>query len=122
MRGKAERIFTKALELNSKPVPTTVDSDVNDSHYFFRDIRHDDNVLDGKSFHAAGVVSKIYCDLNTGNPSGKDLSVTYIEPFSGNVAHEWRALDEVELFEVEREEYTKLHTRLLEILQRRKLV
>jgi len=77
-------------------------------YYFFRDLRHDDNTLYGKSYHAAGYVEKLYCELEKPNRSGKDLSVIFFEPFEGAATSEWRALNEVELFEVTWSEYKNL--------------
>ena len=82
------------------------------SRYFFRDIEHGDNLLNGKTYHAAGIVDHMYCVIGLPNPSGKDLSVTFIEPFEGTLTSTWRALGEVELFEVdqwEHEQLSKMH-------------
>lgn len=73
-------------------------------YYFFRDIHNEDNLLNGKTFHAAGYVEKLYCELGP-NRSGKDLAVSFFEPFEGTVTSAWRALNEVELFEVDEWEY-----------------
>ena len=77
-------------------------------YYFFRDLDNESNLLDGKTYHAAGIVDKLFCEIGKPNPSGKDVSVTFFEPFEGNVTSAWRALDEVELFEVEEWEYKQL--------------
>ena len=77
-------------------------------YYFFRDINHEDSLFEGKTFHAAGYVTQFYCELGKPNKSGKDLSVTFIEPFEGTVTGAWRSLDEVELFEVAEWEYNEL--------------
>ena len=77
-------------------------------YYFFRDLNNEDNLLDDKTFHAAGYVNKLYCDLKETNPSGKDASVSYFDPFQGQIISTWRALSEIELFEVEQWEYENL--------------
>jgi len=77
-------------------------------YYFFRDIDNDSNFLNGKTYHAAGYVEKLYCELNKPSPSGKDLSVKFFEPFKGIFVNEWRSLNEVELFEVDEWEYEEL--------------
>lgn len=71
-----------------------------EKYYFFRDLDHKENYNCGTSYHAAGYVDKIYS--MEGQPSGKDVSVTYIEPFTGEVTSAWRAIHEVELFEVDK--------------------
>lgn len=73
--------------------------------YFFRDLEHQDNLLDGKTFHAAGYVDELFCEIGKPNASGKDVVVCFFEPFKGTIMNTWRALDEVELFEVTKEEY-----------------
>ena len=73
--------------------------------YFFRDLCDEENLSDGKSYHAAGIVE---CRYGDNGISGKDMSVVYIEPFTGNVVCGWRALNEVEMFEVTEDEYIEL--------------
>lgn len=77
-------------------------------YYFFRDLRHEDNLLDGKTHHAAGIVDKMFCEIGKPNRSGKDVSVTFFEPFKGTLTSAWRSLDKIELFEVEEWEYNLL--------------
>lgn len=77
-------------------------------YYFFRDIDDKSNLLDGKTYHAAGYVEKLYCEVGSPNRSGKDLAVSFFEPFQGIITSEWRALGEVELFEVDEWEYKRL--------------
>jgi len=77
-------------------------------YYFFRDKDNESNLLDGKTYHASGYVEKLYCELGKPNRSGKDLAVSFFEPFQGNITSAWRALDEVELFEVDEWEYKQL--------------
>jgi hypothetical protein len=77
-------------------------------YYFFRDTDNESNLLDGKTYHAAGYVDKLYCEIGEPNRSGKDLAISFLEPFEGAITHAWRALDEVELFEVAEWEYKQL--------------
>ena len=77
-------------------------------YYFFRDLDNESSLQDGKTYHAAGIVDKLFCELGKPNPSGKDVSVTFLEPFEGTITSEWRSLDEVELFEVKEWEYKYL--------------
>ena len=67
-------------------------------YYMFRDLDHDSNLKDGKSFHAAGVVDKVF-NTPENSDKNKDLSVTFLHPFTGRVIHAWRGYQEVELFE-----------------------
>lgn len=46
-------------------------------YYFFRDTDSDSNLLDGKTYHAAGYVEKLFCELGKPNRSGKDLAVSF---------------------------------------------
>lgn len=77
-------------------------------YYFFRDIDNKKNLLNGKTYHASGYVEKLYCESDNGRISGKDLAVRFFEPFSGTITTAWRALGEVELFEVDELEYEQL--------------
>jgi predicted AlkP superfamily phosphohydrolase/phosphomutase len=77
-------------------------------YYFFRDKDNESNLLDGKNYHAAGYVDKLYCELDKPNYSGKDLAVSFFEPFKGIIISAWRAVNEVELFEVAEWEYNQL--------------
>jgi hypothetical protein len=77
-------------------------------HYFFRDINKDDNFSDGKTFHAAGYVEKLYCEIGKPNIGGKDVAVSFFNPFEGIIESEWRGLVDVELYEVPEWEYELL--------------
>lgn len=77
-------------------------------YYFFRDTDNESNLLDGKTYHATGYIEKLYCELGKPNISGKDLVVIFFEPFKCTITSAWRALDEVELFEVDELEYKQL--------------
>ena len=52
-------------------------------YYFFRDTDNESNLLDGKTYHASGYVEKLYCELGKPNTSGKDIVVSFCEPFEG---------------------------------------
>lgn len=77
-------------------------------YYFFRDTDNEGNLSDGKTYHAAGYVEKLYCDIGKPSISGKDLAVRFFKPFEGIITSAWRSLDEVELFEVDEWEYKQL--------------
>jgi len=65
-------------------------------------------------YHAAGLVDELFCwpDFPSGfplaAPSGKDLTVSYINPLSGLIIYEWRSIKEIELKEVSEREYEEL--------------
>lgn len=77
-------------------------------YYMFRDLNHGDNLLEGRTHHSAGVVDKVYGDIENPLKSGKDLSVKYLHPFEGYIVDSWRAFSEVELFEVHQYEYDNM--------------
>lgn len=77
-------------------------------YYFFRDLDNESNLIEGKTYHAAGYVDEMFCELDKPNENGKDLTVTFFNPFMGIVICAWRSLHEVELFEVDELEYMKL--------------
>jgi hypothetical protein len=66
---------------------------------FFRDLNHEENLENGLTFHAAGIID--YISPNKGNGSGKDYSVIYIHPFDFFVVRAWRSENEIEIFEVD---------------------
>lgn len=72
-------------------------------YYFFRDLNHEDNLSDGKTYNAAGIVDKVFNTKET--LSGKDLSVTYLNPFTCEVISTWRTYSEAEVFEVSKWEW-----------------
>lgn len=76
----------------------------------FRDLEHRDNLLDGRTFHAAGIVHSI-CSVDS--YSGKDINVEYIDPFTLDIINTWRATKEVELFEVPQ----YLHERCIDFIE-----
>ena len=67
-------------------------------YYFFRDTDNESNLLDRKTYHAAGYVEKLYCELDKPNGSGKDLAVSFFNPFDGFVTSAWRSVDELPRF------------------------
>ena len=79
-------------------------------YYFFRDISTEGSLLNGRTFHAAGIVDRLNCELGKPNKSGKDVSVTFFDPFYGCFASQWRSLVEVELFEVDQWEYEEIQS------------
>ena len=56
------------------------------------------NLHEGREFHAAGLVRRRYAKLSA---SGKDLFVTFLDPFLGDIRHEWRSDDEIEIYHVD---------------------
>ena len=77
-------------------------------YYFFRDIDNEINLSEGKTYYAAGYVEELFCELDKSNYNGKDLSVSFFEPFEGRITSAWRAVNEVEIFEVGEWEYKQL--------------
>ncbi len=65
----------------------------------FRDLDHEPNLKDGLTFHPAGVVDQVFNEEPTF--AGKDLSVTFFDPFELTVGNYWRTYKDVELFEVD---------------------
>lgn len=76
-----------------------------DKYYFFRELSSDGNISYGLTFHSAGLVEEV---LSYGSNSGKDVSVTYFHPFSGEIVSAWMSSDEIELFEVSEYEHSSL--------------
>tara|TARA_R110000744_G_C19284188_1_gene553920 strand:- start:542 stop:808 length:267 start_codon:yes stop_codon:yes gene_type:complete len=77
-------------------------------YYFFRDLDNESNLNDGKTYHAAGYIDEMFCDICSPNPSGKDFAVCFFSPFKGCFESAWRAVNEVEVFEVDEWEYNDL--------------
>ena len=66
------------------------------------------NLQNGLEFYAAGLVVSDYLDSNgTGNASGKDYAVEFINPW-GNYCHEWRSVDEIVISEIAKVDYEYL--------------
>lgn len=76
-------------------------------YYFFRDLDHKENFENDRSYHAAGYVNAIVSMDPL--PSGKEVSVTFINPFTGEKCSEWRAVKEIELFEVDKWEWDNIN-------------
>jgi len=72
--------------------------------YFFRELDHKGNLLNGRTFHASGIAQTANYPV-VPCPSGKDLVVTFLNPFTMEVYITWRAFHEVELFECTDEEF-----------------
>lgn len=51
-----------------------------------------------RKYFASGIVNEFFTDINNASTSGKDIAVSYIEPFTGSYCKEWRSLKEVELY------------------------
>jgi len=68
--------------------------------YFFRDKDHCSNLENGMDFHAAGIVVDDVDPTSIAHPtlSGKDVSVLFLHPFTGEVEHCWRAFEDIEMF------------------------
>jgi len=67
--------------------------------YHFRDLDNESNLKDGKTFHAAGI-AELFSPLGEPSQCGKDVSVTFIHPFTNIKEKQWRSFDEIELFEI----------------------
>jgi hypothetical protein len=68
------------------------------------------NLTSGLEYYAAGLVVADHRNPDeSGSHSGKDYAVEFIDPW-GNYQHEWRAVDEVIVSEIEQAdfEYLKL--------------
>jgi hypothetical protein len=63
---------------------------------FFRDIESGANMEDDKEYHAAGIVLEKVAD---GCVSLKDMTVMYLNPFTGYVEYCWRATKDVIVYE-----------------------
>jgi len=78
---------------------------MNEKFYLFRDKK----LLGHKcvntpiDFYATGCVEMIF-DLQS--PAGKDMTVYFINPFTGLKNYTWRASDDVELIEVDAMTYS----------------
>lgn len=87
--------------------------------YFFRDKDNESNLLDDKTYHAAGI-AELYSKIGEPSKSGKDVCVTFLHPFSGSIDYTWRSFDEIELFEANEFEYenmSKLFSQIKDIIQ-----
>ncbi|MEO9849218.1 MAG: hypothetical protein ABJF65_00205 [Reichenbachiella sp.] len=74
-------------------------------YYFFRDIDNEPNLLDDRTYHAAGYVESVISEIEKPSDSGKDLAVVFFQPFEGTFNYTYRSFDFVELFEVEKHKY-----------------
>jgi hypothetical protein len=73
----------------------------------FIDRDHQPNYDKGVSYYASGLVDEDYTIGGVGSGSGKDYSVTYIDPF-GACLSEWRSVGEVDLFDIDDCDYMAL--------------
>ncbi|AFH14891.1 hypothetical protein LU11_gp360 [Pseudomonas phage Lu11] len=72
----------------------------------FRDKTHEANLIYGVSYYAVGLIVQDFSTSATPG-SGKDYAVMYIDPW-GNLQQEWRATDEIEIFDMEPADSQKL--------------
>lgn len=72
-------------------------------YYFYRELDHRGNLQKGKTFHSCGIVDEIY---EFGVP-GKQVVISHLDIFNITVTTEWLGLDEVELFEVDKDTYVE---------------
>lgn len=81
--------------------------------YFFRDRYNKGNTIDNKSYHAAGYVEKVQCDINCveGNASGKDFAVVFINPFTGYIERRWRMYSDIIIMKADEVDYKLLKER-----------
>jgi len=77
----------------------------------FIDKTKEGNLLHGIEYHAAGLIIDNMMVDDTPTASGKDYLVGFIDPF-GEVHHEWRSHDEIEIATISTTDYVHL----LEIL------
>ena len=75
-------------------------------YLLFRDLDNESNLSEDKTFHASGIVTKVFNEDETS--SGKDLSVTFFSPFVGVFINAWRTYSEVQLFEISQNEWESL--------------
>lgn len=75
--------------------------------YFFRDLDNQSNFSDGKTYHSSGI-AELYSKIGSPANSGKDVSVLYLDPFTGEVRYTWRAFHEIELFEANDFEHERM--------------
>lgn len=95
------------MEKSKNEKEQCVQTDIITRYFFFRDLDNESNLLDGKTFHASGIVKQVFNEKENANGS-KDLSVFFLEPFKGTITNAWRTYSEVELFEVSEDEYKQL--------------
>lgn len=75
---------------------------------FFRDLTSGANCHEGREHHAAGIILSRY---DTNSASLKDLSVMFMDPFSGEIKTAWRADGEIEIYQVDEWEWQSLKDR-----------
>lgn len=80
---------------------------MNSKYYMFRDLDNEANLEDERTYHAAGLVQKIH---TVDSKSGKDVSVIFLDPFTGCVIKTWRATKEIEIFEVDSDMYKNMQS------------
>lgn len=75
---------------------------MNIEFFFFRDLTSEGNLKNGREYHAAGIVVARY---GTNSQSGKDVAVTYLNPFNCCIENAWRSDNEIEIYEVDEWEW-----------------
>ncbi len=85
-----------------------------DKNYFFRDLDDKKNRDGDRTIHHAGI-AELFCNIGSPSESGKDVCVTYFNPFSGCVDYTWRSFDEIELFEVGEFDFNEAKALLIKI-------
>lgn len=77
---------------------------------FFIDLECDANYQYGLPYYAAGIVVEDTRKDGVSSPSGKDLVVSYLDPWGHAHLQCWRATDEVRLIEATLDDYAYLRS------------
>jgi hypothetical protein len=88
---------------------------------FFIDKYCDENMEHGLSYYASGLIETDYTKEGKGNPSGKDFSVIFIDPW-GEVKGEWRGVDEILIIDANVDDFVKLQENIEEQRLRLELI
>lgn len=78
-----------------------------EKYYMFRDLDNQSNLENGKTFHAAGLVQKIF-NTKENSDKNKDVSIFFMNPFTGQIISAWRGHQEIEIFECDYFEWMEL--------------
>lgn len=74
---------------------------------FFLDKESGRNLKDGLPYFAAGIIDGDFRKDGKPSVSGKDFAVLFVDPWGG-VQCEWRAEDEIQIFEVDEDDFENL--------------